>query len=65
MKLILIILVAVVVGLMVAGGGSGPGNVAGNQYPKELAEAYVEGCVVELKMAVSKKGTKKFCSCTL
>ncbi len=44
MQLILITLVAVVVGLMVAGGGSWSDEEC--EYPKEVAEDYVERCVL-------------------
>ena len=62
MKLILITLVAVVVGMMVAcGGGSDE-----YEYPKEIAENYVEGCVFNAEAAgLSGKDAKKHCDCTL
>ena len=62
MKLVLIMLVALVVGLMVAcGGGSDE-----YQYPKETAENYVEACVFNAEAAgASGKDSKKYCDCTL
>jgi hypothetical protein len=64
MKLILITLVAVVVGLMVACGGSWSDEEY--EYPKEVAENYVERCVLRWEAAgESEKDVKKYCDCTL
>jgi hypothetical protein len=62
MKPILIMLVALVVGLMVACGGES----SEYGYPKEVVDNYMTACTNTGEASgVSEKGSKKFCNCTI